>query len=53
MTMDDVVRFNEQYVKNKPKTYVILGNEKAVDFKQIQKKFGPVTKLNRDEIFGH
>lgn len=53
ITIDDVIRFNEQYVKNKPKTYVILGNEKAVDFKQVQQKFGPVTKIKREDLFGH
>jgi predicted Zn-dependent peptidase len=53
MTIDDVIRFNEQYIKNKPKTYVILGHENVVDFKQVQKKFGPVTKLTREQIFGY
>jgi predicted Zn-dependent peptidase len=53
MTMDDVVLFNEHYIKSKPKTYVILGNEKVVDFKQVQKEFGPLTKLTREQIFGY
>ena len=53
MTLEDVIRFNEQYVKNQPKTYVILGNERVVDFKQIQEKFGPVEKVSRDQIFNY
>lgn len=51
MTLEDVIKFNEQYIKNQPKTYVILGNERVVDFKQIQEKFGPVEKVSRDQIF--
>jgi predicted Zn-dependent peptidase len=51
MTLEDVVKFNEEFVKNKPKTYVILGNEKVVDFKEITEKFGPVEKVSRDQIF--
>jgi len=51
LTLDDVVSFNEKYIKDQPKTYVILGNEKVVDFKEITEKFGPVEKVSRDKIF--
>ncbi|MFP4556895.1 MAG: M16 family metallopeptidase [Bacteroidales bacterium] len=51
LTLDDAIKFNEEYIKNKPKTYVILGNEKAVDFEEIEEKFGPVEKVSRDKIF--
>ncbi|HZJ73354.1 MAG TPA: insulinase family protein, partial [Perlabentimonas sp.] len=51
MTIDDVVAFNENYIKNQPKTYVILGNEKVLDFKEIGEKFGPVEKVSREQIF--
>lgn len=51
MTLEDVKQFNEKYIKGKPKTYVILGNEKVVDFKQVEKQFGPVTRLTREQIF--
>jgi predicted Zn-dependent peptidase len=53
LTMDDVVKFNEQFVKNQPKTYVILGDEKAMNFVELKKQFGPVTKVTLDEIFGY
>ncbi len=53
MTIDDVIRFNDNYVKNKPKTYIVLGNEKVVDFKELNKKFGPIKKLTLEEIFGY
>lgn len=51
MTLDDVVKFNNEYVKEKPKTYIILGNEKVVNFKEIEKQFGPIEKVSRDKIF--
>ncbi len=51
MTLDDVVKFNHEYIKDKPKTYVILGNEKVVDFKEIEKQFGPIEKVSREKIF--
>jgi predicted Zn-dependent peptidase len=51
MTIDDVIAFNEKYIKNQPKTYVILGNEKVFNFNELSKKFGPVEKVSRDNIF--
>lgn len=53
LTMDDVIRFNEQYVKNQPKTYVILGDEKAMNFVELKNQFGPVTKVKIEDIFGY
>lgn len=51
MTLADVKAFNEQYIKDQPKTYIILGHEDHVDFEMIEKLYGPVTKVSRDEIF--
>ncbi len=51
MTIDDVIAFNEKYIKNQPKTYVILGNEKVFNFKELTTKFGPVEKVSLDNIF--
>jgi predicted Zn-dependent peptidase len=53
ITLDDVSSFNEQYIKNKSKTYVILGNEKLLNFEQIASKFGPITKLEQIDYFGY
>ena len=52
-TLADVKKFNEQYVKNQPKTYMILSRESEVDFETIQTKFGKVTKLTLADIFGY
>lgn len=51
LSLNDVRVFNEKHIKNQPKTYVILGNENTVDFKEVERLFGPVTKLSRAELF--
>ena len=51
MTIQDVIEFNEKYIKDKPKTYVILGNENVLNFNELEQKFGPVEKVSRDAIF--
>lgn len=53
MTMEDVILFNQTYIKNKPKTYMVLGRENEVDFKTLEAQFGPVTKLTLKDIFGY
>lgn len=50
-TLQDVVGFNQQYIKQQPKTYVILGNENTVDFTEVEKLFGPVTRLTKEDLF--
>jgi len=52
-TMADVQSFNERFIQNKPKTYMILATEGEVDLNEIQQKFGPVTRLSLEEIFGY
>lgn len=52
MTLDDVVKFQETYIKDKPMTYCILGDTKAIDMNSL-KKLGAVTTLSQEEIFGY
>lgn len=52
LTIDDVVNFNNKYIKNKPKTYIVLGNKDQVDLKKLE-KFGKVQILTLEEIFGY
>jgi len=52
-TLSDINAFNQQYIKNQPKTYMILSNEKDVPFDEIEKHFGKVTKLSLEDIFGY
>ncbi|MFO7978276.1 MAG: insulinase family protein [Bacteroidales bacterium] len=51
ITMDQVLEFNQQYIKGQPKTYVILGNENMVNFDELEKLFGPVTRLSQEDLF--
>jgi predicted Zn-dependent peptidase len=51
-TFADVKKFQEQYVKGQPKTYVILGKEADLDFAKLEQLYGPVTKLKLEDIFG-
>jgi predicted Zn-dependent peptidase len=53
LSLNDVKAFNEKYVKNKTKTYIILGNEKMVDFKEIERLYGPITKLTKEDLFAY
>jgi len=52
MTMDDVKQFNNNYIKNRPKSYVILGKEADMKFEELD-KIGNVKKLSQEEIFGY
>ncbi len=52
VSLDDVKVFNQANIKDKTKTYVILGNEKLLNFDELAKKFGPVTKVKAEDYFG-
>jgi predicted Zn-dependent peptidase len=50
-TLSDVSGFSQTYVKGQPKTYVILGDENVIDFAEVERLFGPVTRLSREDLF--
>ena len=52
MTINDVKNFNANYIKGQKRVVVVLGNEKEVDLKGLE-KYGKVTKLSLEEIFGY
>jgi predicted Zn-dependent peptidase len=52
MTLDDVIAFQKQYIKDKPYTYCILGDSKDLDLKSVG-KIGMIKKLTKEEIFGY
>ena len=52
LTLQDLVRFEQQYMARKPYRYIILGNEEMLDMDFLQ-KIGPVKKLTTEEIFGY
>lgn len=51
ITMDDVVDFQQKYIKGRKYNYVILGDRNDVDLKYLS-TLGPVTFVSTDEIFG-
>lgn len=53
LTMKDVIDFNQKNIQNKSKTYVILGNEKLLNFEELEKQFGKVEKLKMEDYFGY
>jgi predicted Zn-dependent peptidase len=52
MNIEDVVAFQEEYVKDRPYTYCILGDSKDLDIKSLE-KIGKIKKLSKEEIFGY
>ena len=53
ITLNDVKKFNDTFIKDHTKTYVILGNESDLDFKLLEQKYGKVTKVSQEDIFGY
>ncbi|MFZ4401645.1 MAG: M16 family metallopeptidase [Bacteroidales bacterium] len=52
MTLNDVKAFNTTYIKNKTKSYVVLGKETEMKFDELG-KFGNLKKLSQKDIFGY
>ncbi len=44
--------FANQYIKNKPNTYIILGSKDKIDLKSLE-QYGKVTELTMEQIFGY
>jgi predicted Zn-dependent peptidase len=52
LTFADIKTFHKAHVSGKPYTYCIIAAEKNVKMEDMQ-KFGKVTKLSLEEIFGY
>jgi predicted Zn-dependent peptidase len=52
LTFDDVKAFHSTHLAGKPYKYCIVASEKKVKLEDMQ-KFGPVTKLSLEQIFGY
>ena len=52
LTFDDVKDFHSSHLAGKPYSYCIVASEKKVKLEDMQ-KFGPVTKLTLEQIFGY
>ena len=51
-TMDDVVRFQEQYIKDRTYTFAILGDPKTLNFKTMA-TYGKIERLALNDVFGY
>ena len=50
--LKDIVDFEQKNIANKPYRYVILGDEKELDIKALE-KIAPIKRLTTEEIFGY
>ena len=51
-TLDDITKFQENYIKGKNFNVVLIGSKDKIDFKSL-KRYGTVRQLTLDEIFGY
>lgn len=51
-TLDDIVKFQEEWVKNRKYTICILGDENDLDMKALT-KYGPIKRVSTSDIFGY
>ena len=52
LTLDDVVKFQQEFIKGRAYTYCILGNRYDLDMKYIG-TLGKIKYLSQEEIFGY
>lgn len=52
LTLDDVKAFQEEWIKNRTYHYGILGDEKQLDMKSMEKK-GKIIRLTTEDLFGY
>lgn len=52
ITMKDMVDFEKETMAGKPYRYLILGDEKSLDIKSLE-RIAPVKRLTTEEIFGY
>ena len=52
MTYDDVKKFQDEKIKNKPSTILVLGKKDLLDIKTLE-KYGTVKYLTLKDVFGY
>lgn len=52
LTLTDLMKFQQTYLKNKHYTRFLTGEEKEIDLKRLQ-KYGPLQRVSQKEIFGY
>lgn len=51
LVFDDVVKFFENNVKNKPVSIFIMGDPKLIDIKKLKAKYGKIANLSTNMLF--
>jgi predicted Zn-dependent peptidase len=52
LSLDDIVKFQQEFIKNRPYSYCILGDKNDLDMKFIR-SLGKIKFLSQEEIFGY
>ena len=52
LTLDDVVKFQQEFIKGRPYTYCILGDKEDLDMKYLR-TLGKIKFLSQEDIFGY
>ena len=52
LTLDDVVKFQQEYVKGKSYSIGIVGRTSDMDLKALQ-QYGPISRVKLEDIFGY
>ena len=52
MTLKDVLTYQQKMIKNRPKTYYILGNEKDLNLPFLQ-NLAPIERVSQRTLFGY
>ena len=52
LKLNDIVKFEQQSMANKPYRYLILGDEKELDIEGLE-KIAPIRRLTLEDIFGY
>ena len=52
LQLKDIINFEKTYIANKPYKYIILGDEKELDMKALE-KIAPIKRVTTEEIFGY
>ena len=52
ITLQDIVKFEQENMAHKPYRYIILGDEKNLDIKALE-QIAPIKRVSTEEIFGN
>lgn len=52
LTLQDMVRFEQQQIARKPYRYIILGDEKELDVPALE-RIAPIRRLTLEDVFGY